>query len=230
MWVFAIIPAIYTAVMYRSIPDTMPMHFGIDGTVDRWGSKSQLILLVAVFLLAAAVITFNVISFEKKAEKTDDEKAKAGYLNNALVTTIIGFTVMVFTTVAYVLIIPEGIKMVSEGRDVISFDITKIVFVAMGILFLIIGNYMPKTRRNSVVGIRCKWTRYNDATWSKSNRFASYLTVAVGVIAIVLSLTMSDVMMAGLITVALTAVICIASLVYAHKIYVQEVNFGKDRD
>ena len=58
----------------------------------------------------------------------------------------------------------------------------------------------------------------------------SHLVVGAGVIAIILAFVMKNVMNALLIVTVLMLIICVVSLVYAHKIYVQEVNSGKDRD
>lgn len=230
MWIFALIPAVFTAALYRSLPDTMPMHYDVHGTVDRWGSKNELIIIVAIFLAVTAFIAFQVRSFEKKAEKTDDEKAKNGFINNAKVTAITGLICSVFMAVVFVFINLAGVKMVSEGGDILSMDATRIICIGMGIMFIVMGNYIPQTRRNSIIGVRCSWTMYNDTTWSKSNRFASYLVVAAGVITVILALAMANVMNALLITVVLMLVICTVSLIYAHKVYVEEVNSGKDRD
>ena len=230
MWIFALIPAVFTAALYRSLPDTMPMHYDVHGTVDRWGSKNELIIIVAIFLAVTAFIAFQVRSFEKKAENTDDEKAKTGFINNAKVTAITGLICSVFMAVVFVFINLAGVKMVSEGGDILSMDATRMICIGMGIMFIVMGNYIPKTRRNSIIGVRCSWTMYNDTTWSKSNRFASYLVVAAGVITVILALAMANVMNALLITVVLMLVICTVSLIYAHKVYVEEVNSGKDRD
>ena len=230
MWIFALIPAVFTAALYRSLPDTMPMHYDVHGTVDRWGSKNELIIIVAIFLAVTAFIAFQVRNFEKKAENTDEEKAKTGFINNAKVTAITGLICSVFMAVVFVFINLAGVKMVSEGGDIISMDATRIICIGMGIMFIVMGNYIPQTRRNSIIGVRCSWTMYNDTTWSKSNRFASYLVVAAGVITVILALAMANVMNALLITVVLMLVICTISLIYAHKVYVEEVNSGKDRD
>lgn len=230
MWIFALVPAVFTAAVYKSLPDTMPMHYDVNGQVDRWGSKNELLIVVGTFLAVIIFITFQIRGFEKRAEKTDDEKAKAGFINNAQVTSIIGLVLSAFMAVTYICINIGGVKMISESSDVLSIDITRIVCVGMGIMFIVLGNYMPKTRRNSLVGIRCAWTQYNDVTWAKSNRFASYLVVGAGVIAIILAFVMKNVMNALLIVTVLTLIICVVSLVYSHKIYVQEVNSGKDRD
>ncbi len=70
--------------------------------------------------------------------------------------------------------------------------------ILMGIIFIILGNFMTKTRINSTVGVRIGWSMYNDNTWRKSNRFGAYVILA-----------------------------SVATLIYAHKVYVQEIESEK---
>ena len=48
-----------------------------------------------------------------------------------------------------------------------------------------LGNILPKCRRNGMVGFRLSWTKYNDLTWQKSNRFAGMMLVAAGALGII---------------------------------------------
>ena len=41
--------------------------------------------------------------------------------------------------------------------------------IFMGVVMIVIGNYLPKTRRNYIIGIRLPWTLENDEDWSKTH-------------------------------------------------------------
>ena len=230
MWILSLIHAAFTLLVYNSLPEIMPMHYDASGTVDRWGNKSELFVIVGVFLMVMLYITVQIRGFENKAEKTDDEKARAGYKNNAKVTTVVGLVSSAFMAVIYVFINLEGMRIANEGTNVISMDVSRILCIGLGIMFIVLGNYMPKTRINSIVGVRCAWTRYNDVTWSKSNRFASYLIVAVGALAIVLAFALPNAMHALIITSILTLLTGVLSTIYAYRIYKEESNSGKEQD
>ena len=105
--------------------------------------------------------------------------------------------------------------------DAMPFDFMGILSVALGLSIIVMGNYMPKTKQNSVVGFRCAWTRYNEVTWQKSNRFAAYSLMISGAVSI----------LSGLIFGGMTSVIIlfsaimtslVASLIYAYVIYKRE--------
>ena len=53
--------------------------------------------------------------------------------------------------------------------------------LVMGVLFLIIGNYMPKCKQNYTIGIKIPWTLDNEENWNKTHRFAGFLWVICGI-------------------------------------------------
>ena len=53
-----------------------------------------------------------------------------------------------------------------------TMDIPMLLCLSMGILFLIIGNYMPKVKQNSTLGIKITWTLVNEENWNRTHRFA----------------------------------------------------------
>ena len=54
-------------------------------------------------------------------------------------------------------------------RPEISF--VPLLFFGMGILFIVIGNYLPKIKQNYFVGIKIPWTLSSVDNWDKTHRF-----------------------------------------------------------
>ena len=52
-----------------------------------------------------------------------------------------------------------------------------LVTAFLGIIFIILGNYLPKTHRNHTIGIRTPWTLSDDKNWYKTHRMAGKLWV-----------------------------------------------------
>ena len=78
----------------------------------------------------------------------------------------------------------------------------------MGILFIFLGNVLPKTKLNGTIGLRCTYSMYNDVTWSKSNRFGGFALVIVGVLTVITSLIFN-----GVISMILMMAYLIASII-----------------
>ncbi len=66
----------------------------------------------------------------------------------------------------------------------------RIAFVALGIVLIIVGNIMPKTRMNLLCGLRTPWSMKNEETWKKSQRFGGISFMVAGAAMIVGSLLM----------------------------------------
>ncbi len=59
-------------------------------------------------------------------------------------------------------------------------DVPRWALAGIGLLFIVIGNYLPKTRYNYVMGIRCPWTLASEEVWDKTHRVAGPLHVLLG--------------------------------------------------
>ena len=57
-----------------------------------------------------------------------------------------------------------------------------IVPVLLGVVFVAIGNYLPKCKQNYTVGIKIPWTLHSEENWNRTHRLAGYIWVAGGVV------------------------------------------------
>jgi uncharacterized membrane protein len=72
-----------------------------------------------------------------------------------------------------------GVLLFNLGYD-IKIDI--IVPIAVGILFIVLGNYMPKFKHNYFVGIKTPWTLANEKVWAKTHRFGGKVFIVMGLV------------------------------------------------
>ena len=68
-------------------------------------------------------------------------------------------------------------------------DITFYMELLLGVLFVIIGNYLPKARQNYTIGIKIPWTLANEENWNRTHRLAGYLWMICGILMIIACLT-----------------------------------------
>ena len=87
------------------------------------------------------------------------------------------------------------------------------VGLLIGFIFLILGNYLPKTKQNYTVGIKVSWALNDEENWYHTHRFAGFLYTAAGLVLIILGLLNWQIVM---IVVAVAAVIapCLYSYLY----------------
>lgn len=65
------------------------------------------------------------------------------------------------------------------GMDV---DGQMLVHLLLGVIFIIIGNYIPKCRHNYTVGIRLPWTLADEENWNSTHHLAGWLYMAAGLV------------------------------------------------
>ena len=169
-----------TLLVLRELPAEIPAHYDFAGNVTRYGSKYELLILPVVLLLLSFGSRFLLLHFHRKAEQTESDKERQAAAANAKVLGIVIFPqTLILSCIQGVLLYNTVLAL--RGESFLStFAGEKLLTILCGALLLILGDILPKCRRNGMVGFRLSWTRYNDLTWQKSNRFAGIMLVAAG--------------------------------------------------
>ena len=209
-----------TLVAITFLPDTVPVHFDIAGEVDRWGSKYELLILPAALALIWVFGERSINIFTEKFKDADDGKASSDAAANekALNSTVtITYAVM---AVANIFVIYNTFANLGDST-LPEIDAIKVIVLLMGLMFIGLGNFMPKTRINSAMGLRLPWTAYNDNTWRKSNLFAGIASMITGALIILFALIFEG-MVAAVIMLGVVAVSSVTMSVYAYLVYKKE--------
>lgn len=154
----ALVAGALSAALYARLPDPMPSHFDLHGHVDGWLPKP-----LGAFLLPATMLGVHAlwVAISRRVQ------ASSPRVLEILHVSTLGFLLLVHTMVLRVAI---------DG----PVNLSRVVFVALGVLLAILGNYFGKLRRNPWVGIRTPWTLADDEVWARTHRFAAPIFVAGG--------------------------------------------------
>lgn len=218
--IFAILTLVSSLVAIFILPDTIAVHFDPYGEVDRWGSKYEILILPAILILAYIVSELVIRNYLKKIASSSDEKEAADANTNIRVMNVILPIINGFMMMFNIAFLYSTYKQ-TMNADIPDIDIMKYVSMLMSLLIIIVGNYMPKTRKNSSVGFRLPWTRYNDVTWSKSNRFAAYVMMIAGGISLIGSIIWGGTIAMNIMLISILCAIVIMIL-YAYVVYKKE--------
>ena len=222
LWIVSLLPLIATAVIMQFLPEKIPMHFDAAGNINRWGGRGESLIIPLMILAPALMWTLIARYYEKKAEKTSDEKEKNGLLSNAKMILICGLAMTVVNAAIQGVLIYTAFT-ASRGRITESpVDIGKITALVLGAAFIVLGNLMTKTRNNGVIGVRTVWSRYNDNTWRKSNLFGGIAMMVCGVVTIVATVLAGSGTAAELLMVVWLPLMGAAVVIYSKKVYDDE--------
>jgi len=206
IWVIIAIQIIVGIFGFIVLPDTVPIHWGINGQANGYGPK-----WVGTFLFPLISIGIYVLILVLLAAGPRLGGRQATTANLQIAKVIIAGIIL------FMLVIQLATIAQSLG---IGFDITTVVMLAISVLFIFIGNYMGKMRRNFWMGIRTPWTLTNAIVWERTHRLGGWLFVAVGLIGIVCSFIPS-LRFWGVIVPIIA--VCIFLYIYSYVCYRQQM-------
>jgi uncharacterized membrane protein len=93
--------------------------------------------------------------------------------------------------------------------------ISVIGITVVGVVLMVLGNYMGKLRQNFFAGIRTPWTLASDAVWERTHRLAGWVFVLAGVVMVAAALAGA---MSGWLLAVIVAVLLIP-VVYSYFVY-----------
>ena len=165
-----------TAILLIFTPDNIPAHYNFAGEVDRFGSKYENL----IFPLFAIIMGAFFILLAKL-------QRKKGLAVNEKILLYTGICILLFFTALGFYFMLKAIRYDPDATATFSIDVMKFTGIAIGIMLVILGNIMPKARRNAMFGLRTKWSMANDNVWQKSQRFGGITSVLCGLAMIIVS-------------------------------------------
>ena len=158
-----LLPILLGLLLWNRLPDKLPTHFGVDGAADGWSGKA-----FAVFAIPLLMLGFHIVIYFA----TRLDKQNRGH--NEKVLNLVG---LIFPTMS---IVNSG-YIFSRTMD-FELNLGSLLFPLLGLLFIAMGNWLPKIKQNSTLGIKIKWTLYNEENWNKTHRFAGFVWVIGGIL------------------------------------------------
>lgn len=220
MWIFAVIPVVVTGIVLQFLPDEIPLHYDIEGNVDSWGSKGSSFIFPVMILGITLFWHLLIHVYEKKSVSAKTEKEQMEAKSATKVLTITGILMAIMFGVMHYCILYSSYQVANEMTET-KIDIARITCILMGVFIVILGNFMPKAKKNAMVGVRISWSMYNDNTWRKSNYFGAVAMIIAGILTIITACFTKGIW-ATLMFLGYLFAAMIAILVYSKKVYDKE--------
>ena len=168
--VITLLPILAGVILWNKLPEQMPMHFNAAGEVDGWAGKpfgvfGMPLILVAVQWLCA----LGSLKMDPKAANLNDK-----------VMGLVLWIIPVVSVLMHVLVYGTAL-----GKEM---NVQVVLPVLIGLLLIIIGNWLPKCKQTYTLGIKIPWTLEDEDNWNRTHRFAGPVWVACGVVVIAGSL------------------------------------------
>lgn len=196
----AFIPMIAGILLWNQLPEELPIHFNTAGEIDNRASKTIVVFLFPLFLWVIHLLEGFVILADPKKQNISDKLF-------LLVLMIVPLTSV------FVSILTYG---TAFGIDI---SVNAFGYLFVGIIFILVGNYLPKSRQNYTIGIKLPWTLNDTENWNKTHRFGGIVWLLCGVL--ILTNTMFDIV--WIIPVVVVAAVLLPTL-YSYLLFVSKTN------
>ena len=154
--IITILPIFVGVYFWNRLPDVMATHFGVDNTANGFSSKPFAVFGLPLFCLAIEWVAAFVTSHDPRRKNISPK-----------MFTLVLWIVPIISMFCAVIMYPANL-----GYEL---DITLFAEIFMGLLFVILGNFLPKARQNYTIGIKIPWTLDNEHNWNRPHRLAGYL-------------------------------------------------------
>ncbi|MGI6105528.1 MAG: SdpI family protein [Raoultibacter sp.] len=203
LWItslLCLLPIIFSVVVYSSLPEQIAIHWNSAGTPDNYAHKA-----VAAFGLPVVFLAINLFS---KARLLNDPK-EAG---QSQAIRQVGIWLI---PILSIVLVPVTLS-IAMGANI---PIVLLCTLVVGILLIIIGNYLPKSRQSYTFGIKLPWTLADADNWNKTHRLAGYLYIAGGALLIGSNFLLSNAAAQISVTVMIVVVLVVIPIIYSYTQY-----------
>lgn len=202
-WIIIAISIAASFYFYAHFPERVITHWGMNGEPDGWSGRA----FAAFFFPALFIAIYFLFVF---LPKLDPKKER--YAEFAKVYDIFRNFILAFMAVIYFI--------ASFSNLGVNLNINFFVPAAVGLLFIVLGNYFGKIKPNWFVGIRTPWTLSSETVWNKTHRFGGKVFILGGAVMMISGI----VPLAWRLPLFITNIIVLllGTVVYSYIVYLQE--------
>ena len=173
-----LILAIFVAAawLYPQLPESVPSHWNAQGEIDGYMAKPWGVFLMPLITLAIYLMFFALPLISPHGFRME----KFTNVVRVFQTVMVLFMSLVTVT-----------ALLAARGDAVP--VSNITLGAVGMLLVVLGNYMGKVRKNFFIGIRTPWTLASDEVWARTHRLGGWTFSIAGLLMMITSFTGANV-------------------------------------
>ncbi len=200
LWILSILSFVGIGISYFYLPTKIPIHWDADWEIDQWANKESIFLLGMLPILVIAIFEF----LPKFDPRRDNYKKHAKAYEILEITTVLLMIILDWVSVA-------------ASFQINTKIVTLIIPAIIGVMFVIIGNYLPTLKSNYFFGIKNPWTLSNDMVWRRTHKAGGYVFAILGILMVMMAFIQNIIFNRITITVMIVGMIGVN--VYSYLIY-----------
>lgn len=190
-----LLPILIGLLLWNRLPDQIPSHWDVNGEVDGWSSKAFAVFFFPALLLAVHWLCVLASCADPKSKEYHPKAAQ----------------LVLWTCPVLSLLLNTMVYAAALGYEI---NIEIIMPLLVGLMFIIVGNLLPKMRQSYTMGIKLPWTLHNEENWNKTHRFGGKVWVIGGIITMATAFVGSFWILLGVLVLMVAAPTLYSYLLY----------------
>lgn len=163
-----LLPILAGLALWNRLPEQIPTHWNASGEVDGWSGKAFVVFALPGLIAFIHLMCVFTTSLDPKVK---DQTSK-----------VVGLVLWICPVIS--LVLGAGTYAVALGAQV---RMASLAIAAVSVIFIVLGNYLPKCKRNYTIGIKIPWTLDSDENWAATHRFAGKVWVIGGILTLIMA-------------------------------------------
>lgn len=190
---FIILVFIISIILFPQLPEKVPSHWNSRGEIDSWAGRGFTVIFFPILILGIYLLmTFMPLI----------DPLRKNYHKFSSVYFWLKTVFVVFFSLIYLYTLWTAFR---NNLDIIYF-----ILPLCSLLFIILGFFIPKIKRNYFVGIRTPWTIHSEEVWNKTHKFSGKIFILAGIISLLAIIIKNYSFLIFIIVVMSAAVVSIA--------------------
>ena len=200
-----ILMALAAVYFYNNLPERVAMHWNFAGVVDGYGSgQAQAVALPMVAI--GMYLLFLLLPYLDPKKERYEQFSKVYHIFKAIILALLAVIYFIIGLNGLGYNLPVGI----------------IIPGLIGLLFIIIGNYLGKIKPNWFMGIRTPWTLSSEEVWNKTHRFGGKMFILAGLLMMAETIMPNSWKLA--VFIAMIVMLLFGTVGYSYIVFLQEKN------
>jgi uncharacterized membrane protein len=204
LWIVIVAPLVYAAFIWKSIPPRIAVHFNLQGEPDRYGNKTELIVMLMLMTGISIGCWFLLANIHRidpmRLGKNDNGSMKR-----------LGFAICLFISAFLCYFLYN-----TRNNELKFF--TAFIMIGTGILFAVCGNYFYTIKPNYFAGFRLPWTLNNPENWKQTHHLAGKLWFAGGLLIVIVGVLLKSTA-AWIVYTVLLGIMVIVPVIFSWQLF-----------
>lgn len=160
-----VLPMLFALTVYNRLPDKLPVHWGSDGIPNDYAVKPFVVFGLPLILAGLNIIIHICMD-------NDPRRRNASPILRGLSKWLVPVMALIFLPITLL-----------WGLDN-KLPVDKIAPLLVGIVIILFGNYLPKSKQSYTIGIKIPWTLNSTENWNRTHHMAGYVWILCGIVMI----------------------------------------------